>query len=55
MSENKETTGKADESGFTGRGKPIRARMFLITMLLLFGGTVGLLVYAFFRAGPPGS
>lgn len=55
MSDNKDVTENEHKSGFEGRGKTVRARMFLITMLLLFAATVGLLVYAYFRLGPPGS
>jgi len=44
-----------NETGPERRGNTVRARMFLITMLFLIGSTVGLLVYAYLRAAPPGS
>ncbi len=42
-----------NETGPERRGNTVRARVFLITMLLLIGSTVGLLIYAYLRAGPP--
>lgn len=55
MSEDKQTPDTTEDHKPTGMGKTVRARMFLITMLLLFAGTVGLLVFAYLRSGPPGS
>lgn len=36
-------------------GRKVKARMFLITMLLLFAGTVGILIYAVLRSTPSAS
>lgn len=33
-------------------GRKVRARMFLLTMLLLFAGTLGILIYAVLRSAP---
>lgn len=55
MSDDKQTPDKTEDHKPPGMGKTVRARMFLITMLLLFAGTVGLLVFAYLRSGPPGS
>jgi hypothetical protein len=36
-------------------GRKVKARMFLITMLVLFGGTLGVLIYAALRSVPSAS
>lgn len=33
-------------------GRKVKARMFLLTMLLLFAGTLGILIYAVLRTVP---
>ena len=33
-------------------GHKVKARMFLLTMLLLFAGTLGILIYAVLRSVP---
>ena len=45
-------TKQENQSDQEAPGRKVKARMFLITMLVLFGGTLGVLIYAALRSVP---